>query len=281
MTGADIYVDADVPIGGGISSSASFELAVALALLAVNEQELAPRQIAAACQRGEYGTVGVRCGIMDQYAIADCRESHAMLIDCRTLDVDYIRIPDSMSFVVVHSGVEHCLPVGEFNDRRGECEDALKIVRRKFPNLSTLCDLPIAELEKLASDLGPFLVRRVRHVITENQRVAEAVAALRSMDIVKLGKLLTASHQSLRNDYCVSCDASDDLVATLSKIHGVFGARQIGAGFGGCVIALVANEYADRVAEQIHEQWSEEIGDDAWVHVSAPTGPAKEVALST
>ena len=233
VRGADILVDSDIPIGGGLSSSASLELAIGHALLAASGETMEPLILAKSCQRAESDTVGLKCGIMDQYAIACCERGAAMLIDCRTLDVDFVVIPDEAALLVVDSGVKHRLPDGEYNDRRSECEQALARLQQEQPELRSLCDLSLSQLSAYAGVLDDVLYRRCLHVVSENQRVAEAVAALRQQDLQLLGHRISESHASLCNDFEVSCEQSDLLVDLLHGQEGVYGARQIGAGFGG------------------------------------------------
>ena len=273
LRGADLLIDSTVPIGGGLSSSASLELAVAYALLDVCSTPMTWQRMAAICQRAESRAVGLQCGIMDQFAVAGCEAGKAMLLDCRTLDVKFVPIPESAALLVVDSGVRHQLPDGGYNDRRSECEQSLQLLNTKFPDLHSLCDLTLSQLAGVADQLGETLYRRCHHVVSENQRVAESVSAMRANDLASLGNLLNDSHVSLRDDFEISCDASDELVEMLNGIVGVHGARQIGGGFGGCILALVDDDMAIAVEETISSLWGDHIGGRPWTHIVAPTDP--------
>lgn len=272
IRGVDMLVDSDIPIGGGLSSSASLELAISHALLEASGETMDPLVLAQVCQRAESDTVGLKCGIMDQYAIACCERGSAMLIDCRTLDAEFVDIPANAALLVVDSGVKHRLPDGEYNDRRAECEQALERLQQERPELRSLCDLSSSHLPAYSQVLDDVLYRRCLHVVSENRRVAEAVAALRRGDLELLGAIISESHASLCNDFEVSCEESDQLVEVLSGQTGVYGARQIGAGFGGCVLALVDRDLAESIGNAVAGQIA---GDsEVWWHVVRPADPA-------
>jgi galactokinase len=274
LRGADLQIDSDIPVGGGLSSSAALEVSVALALLDACGESLDALQLAKACQRAESDTVGLKCGIMDQFASVGCQKGSAMLIDCRTLEAEFADIPDSAAFLVVDSGVKHRLPDGEYNDRREDCEQALQTIRAQYPGVDSLCDVSLSQLSGAAEALGETLYRRASHVITENQRVAESLVALRRGDLQLLGSKISESHVSLCKDFAVSCDESDKLVELLVALPGVYGARQVGAGFGGCVIALSDVDSVAAVRESISQSWGAEIGEEPWTHIVQPVEPA-------
>ena len=192
LNGADLFIDTDIPIGGGMSSSASLELAAGRALLDVSSQSLDRRRLAELCQTAEVETVGVKCGIMDQYAIACCQRGRAMLIDCRTLDVRQVVLPKHAAFLIVDTGVRHQLPDGDYNDRRFECERALSILNAGQARFDSLRDVSLSQLAAAADSLGEVLYRRCNHVISENQRVADAVATLNAGDLEGLGRQMSA-----------------------------------------------------------------------------------------
>ena len=274
LRGTDLQVDSDIPVGGGLSSSAALEVSVALALLNVCGESLDTLRLAKACQKAESETVGLKCGIMDQYASAQCRKGSAMLIDCRTLETEFADIPDNAAILVVDSGVKHRLPDGEYNDRREECEQALQIIQAQCPGVDSLCDVSLSQLSGASAALGEMLYRRASHVIRENHRVAESLLALQNGDLKTLGSKISESHESLCMDFAVSCDESDKLVDLLVALPGVYGARQVGAGFGGCVIALTDVSSVDTVRAAISGSWGAEIGEKPWTHIVQPTEPA-------
>jgi galactokinase len=232
LTGAELSISGDVPRGEGLSSSAALEVAVCLALLAVAEGDPGdPIALARVCSRIENDWVGAHTGLLDQLASLCARDGHAVRIDFRTLELTQVplRLPGHR-LVTLHSGETHSLADSGYNDRRAECREACRRL-----GIATLRE---ATAEQAAALPAP-LDRRVRHVITENRRVDEAVAALQRGDMAGLGALLDASHVSLRDDYEVSTDAVEDAVARLHAA-GALGARIVGGGFGGSVLALMA-----------------------------------------
>jgi galactokinase len=218
-------VTTTLPVGAGLSSSAALELAVALAL----GFDGTAVELARTCQHAEQVASGVPCGIMDQLASASGREGEALLIDCASLEVTGLPLPEEIEVLAVHSGRARALAGSEYAKRRAQCAEAAAIV-------GPLRNAAVADLTAITD---PILRRRARHVVTENQRVLGFAQALRAGDLAVAGKLMSASHASLRDDFEVSTPALDDLVRLLAGRPGVAGARLTGAGFGGCVVALV------------------------------------------
>jgi galactokinase len=230
-------VTTTLPVGAGLSSSAALEVAVALAL----GFDGSPRELARACQRAEQRASGVPCGIMDQLASAAGVAGHALLLDCRTDEVTPVSLPDGVEVVAVHSGQARQLSGSAYAKRRAACEAAASEV-------GPLRDADVDDLDSI----GNAEVRRpARHVVTENQRVLDFVAACRTADLAALGPLLAASHASLRDDFEVSTPALDQLVDRLLAIPGVLGARLTGAGFGGCAVALCEAGAGERVVAEL------------------------------
>jgi galactokinase len=213
-----------LPVGAGLSSSAALEVAVALAL----GFEGTPLELARLCQTAEQVASGVPCGIMDQLASAAGVDGHALLIDCSSLDVIPVPLPEDIEVVVVHSGVQRGLAGSAYADRRAECEEAAA-------RIGPLRSATVAEVSSLSD---PLLRRRARHVVNENERVRAFADALAGGRIDELGPLMAESHASLRDDFEVSLPELDDLVERLAATPGVLGARLTGAGFGGCAVAL-------------------------------------------
>ena len=274
LQGADLEIESEIPLGGGLSSSASFELAVATALLRLADRSLPGPLLAEICRRAEMRFAGVNCGIMDQYTVACCKRGHSMLLDCRSLDVEQVAIPPSAGMLIIDSGVKHRLPDSGYNRRSDECAEAVKILSQDAPKFAALRDLSMEMLETQKDRLGDLLYRRCRHVVSENQRVRDAYAALQSDDLVKLGKLISVSHASLRDDFEVSCDEVDQLVAIADECTGVLGSRMVGAGFGGCVLSLVGLDKIEGTARQIRQKYKEATGDDPWTHIVQAAEPA-------
>ncbi len=273
LSGADLLVESEIPLGGGLSSSASFELAVAAALLSSSPASVTVVRLAMLCQRAERRYTGVNCGIMDQLAIACCERNKAMLLDCRSLDFRQVAIPDTVRLLVIDSGVRHRLPQSDYNRRAEECTAAVAVLARQNPQLTALRDADLPLLESQKKQLGDVLFRRSRHVVTENQRVLDAFSALECGDIESLGELLGASHASLRDDYEVSCEEVEQLVALADDTAGVLGSRMVGAGFGGCVLSLVEAGEIDKARRHIAEEYENGCGHVPWMHVVKAADP--------
>jgi len=232
FTGFDAVVGSDVPIGSGLSSSAALLVALLRALRERFQLALDDVALARLAQRAENEFVGARVGVMDPMASSLGRAGQALLLRTKDLAYRYVPIPDAVELIVVDSGQEHRNAGGAYNRRRAECEEAARRL-----DVPLLCDLPVASWGRLAG-LPPPLDRRARHVVTENERVHAAVAALEAERLEELGALLDASHRSLRDDYEVSTPEIDLLVRGLREQDGVVGARLTGGGFGGAVIAV-------------------------------------------
>jgi galactokinase len=258
--GADLLIDSDLPIGAGLSSSASVELGVAVALMTLGGCSMDPAALARLGQRVENEIVGVHSGIMDQLAIACGVAGHALLIDCRTLDIDPVPIPPDVRVLVLDSAVPRTLAASAYNQRRAECESALRALRAVAPDLRALRDVTPDLLAAERGRLDPVDLRRARHVVTENRRVLDGAAALRRGAVDEFGRLMDDSHASLRDDYEVSGPELDTLVSIASGTPGVLGARLTGAGFGGCAVALVTADRAGRAAEEIAARYQQATG---------------------
>jgi galactokinase len=277
LQGANLEIESQIPLGGGLSSSASFELAVAAALLRLADRSLPGPSLATICQRAEIRYAGVNCGIMDQFTVACCKRGNSILLDCRSLDAEQVAIPQSAGMLIIDSGVKHRLPESAYNKRLDECAEAVNILSQDAPQIVALRDLKMDMLEMQKDRLGDLLYRRCRHVVSEIQRVRDAFAALQAGDLSNLGKLISASHTSLRNDYEVSCDEVDQLVAIADQSPGVLGSRMIGAGFGGCVLSLVESDNIDEAARQVRQKYEDLTGDEPWMHIVQAADPAREI----
>jgi galactokinase len=243
-------VESSVPVGGGLSSSASLEVASATLLEAITGVSLHPLEKALLCQKAEHEFAGVPCGIMDQFASVMCREKHLMLLDCRSQKVEHIPFtnPD-VTVLIINTNVKHALSGGEYARRRAQCESAA----RKL-GVPSLRDTTLDELAAHQSKLDPAEFRRARHAVGEIERTVDAASALQAGDWREVGQLMYASHDSLRNDYEVSCRELDllvDLAREIGAQGGVIGSRMTGGGFGGCTVSLVETKQADAVADHI------------------------------
>jgi galactokinase len=251
----------DLPQGAGLSSSAALELASALALAGGEEPATDRMTLARIAQRGENEHVGVACGLMDQFASAMGEAGSALLLDCRSLAHRAVPLPlDEVAIVVTHSGSTRRLDHSAYNERRAQCDAAAAAIARQEPAVGSLRDVTEAMLDAAAASLDPVLERRARHVVEENGRVIETVAALDAGDVTTAGRLLSESHASLRDLYDVSSSELDALVAIAEAVPGVLGARLTGAGFGGCTIALVRREAVGRLTAATMETYPARTG---------------------
>lgn len=231
-TGACLHVHSTVPMGMGMSSSAALIVAATMAMLDLAGQTRTPMQIARLAQRAEREIVGVPCGLMDQFASTHGRAGAALFLDCRDLSWRAVDAPTDAAFAVFESGVRHALAESAYAERRAECERAARLL-----GASSLRDAENADLSPLRAD--PVAARRARHVMRENARVRAAVAALEAEDLAALGALMNESHESLRDDFEATCKETDALAELARATPGVYGARQMGGGFGGGVLALI------------------------------------------
>ncbi|MEW6197495.1 MAG: galactokinase [Planctomycetota bacterium] len=238
--GADLLIRSDVPIAAGLSSSAALEVATALALATLAGAPLAGPALADLARQAEHEFAGVPCGIMDQYVTVLAQRDHALLLDCRTRTWEHVPLRLGEAVVlVVNSGVRHDLAASAYALRQAQCGQAVAWFRQRDPAVQSLRDVSAADLDAKSSGLDPVLLARARHVVAENRRTLDAAAALETGDVARLGRLLDESHASLRDDYAVSCRELDRLVDIVGRVPGVYGARMTGAGFGGCLVAIV------------------------------------------
>jgi galactokinase len=265
-------ISGNVPQGAGLSSSAAYEVAVGALLNEMLALGIAPKQLALLAQKAENKFVGVQCGIMDQFISALGRKDAALLIDCRTLDFRPVplRLAESgMAIVITHSGVRRGLVDSEYNARRAECQEAVKLLKEALgrDDIKALRDVSLAEFKKHAKALPKGVAKRAKHVISENERVLEAVEALQKGKLEAFGKLMNASHASLRDDYEVSCPELDALVELTQAHPGVVGARMTGAGFGGCTVALMSADAVEAFKSGVVPAYEERTGKKAEVYV--------------
>jgi galactokinase len=252
---ANLYIRSEVPLGAGLSSSAALEVAVGYALLRHSGYDIDLLKLALLCQRAENEFVGTKCGIMDQFAACLGQTGKALMLDCRSLEYRALDIPSNATLVVCDTKVKHKLASNEYNLRRAECEEAVKLLAEALPHVRALRDLNSGELEQHRGRLTPTLYKRARHVVTENERVVAAATALEQGDVGAFGKLMRASHRSLRDDYQVSCPELEAMVEIADRQPGVYGSRLTGGGFGGCTISLVDSEHSAEFQRQVVESY--------------------------
>jgi galactokinase len=242
LPGLNAVVVGDVPIGSGLSSSAAVEVSMAYTWQVLAGFELSRVELALLCQRAENEFVGMNCGIMDQFVSALGQRDHALLIDCRSLDHQPVPLPTGAAIIVADTMKRRGLVDSEYNTRRQECEEGVRILQRYLPQVQALRDVSVAQFVEYEGQLPENVRRRCRHIIYENERVLRSVAALRAGDLNAFGRLMNESHLSLRDDYEVSCLELDIMAEAAWKVDGVYGSRMTGAGFGGCTVSLVAEE---------------------------------------
>ena len=275
LTGADLVLDGDVPLGSGLSSSAAVEMAVARLLCALSEIPWDPLRMAQLGQRVEGEFVGVKGGMMDQYTAVFGREGHALLLDCRTLEAEAVPLPDSAAIVVMDTGAPRSLAASAYNERSRSCRLAVEAIRSLDPEVRALRDVDETLLERARGRMGEVEHRRARHVIAESRRPPAMAEALRRGDLAAAGRLMDASHASLRALYEVS-SAELDLVTELARRHpACHGARLTGAGFGGCAIALVDAAVAEGFAEEVHAGYRSRVELPSAVFVCRPAAGAR------
>jgi galactokinase len=262
----------DVPIGAGLSSSAALELAVAKAFSVLGGFEWDSTEMALLAQKAENKWVGVNSGIMDQMISASGKEGHALLIDCRSLDTEKLPLPQNTAIVVLDTGTRRELVTSAYNERREQCEKAA----RHF-GVAKLRDVSLEQFESGKSDLDDVTMRRARHVVSENARVLEAREAMLKNDALRLGQLFNASHASLRDDFEVTNDALNIIVAIAQAQTSCFGARMTGAGFGGCAVALVDSEQVSDFTAQVEQAYSKQTAYQPAIYVCQASNGAEVV----
>lgn len=262
LRGFDGVIYGNVPIGSGLSSSAAIEMATLMAFAAAGSPlTLDGAQAARLAQRAENEFVGVNCGIMDQFISSLGKAGHALFIDCRTLAYEPTPMPQGVTVLVVDTGAPRSLAASAYNERRAQCEQAARAL-----GAPALRDVSVEAFEERRGELPHLIARRAAHVIYENRRVLDAVAALRANDVATFGRLMNQSHDSLRDLYEVSSAELDTVVEIARHIPGVHGARMTGAGFGGCAIALVDDAQANALAEAIKREYPARTGREPKVY---------------
>jgi galactokinase len=261
--GMDILVSGDVPVGAGMSSSAALCSAFGLALNDFFKLGLSGMQIALQAQKTEHRFAGVQCGIMDPFASLHGKAGHLMKLDCRSLEFEYIPFEfPNIRIILVNSMVSHTLVSSEYNLRRQQCEEGVAILKKYEPAMHSLRDLQPQLLEDHKDELDEIVYKRCHFIVKENQRLLDGCDDLKNNDLDSFGKLMYASHEGLSKEYEVSCRESDFLVNEINKLNGVKGARQMGGGFGGCIITLVENNEEENFIRDIQKKYEMQYGKD-------------------
>lgn len=275
--GFDLAVYGDLPNSSGLSSSASIELLIAVMMNDLFKLNISRPDLAVLCKKVENEYIGVNCGIMDQFVIANGVKNHALLLDCNTLE--YTKVPLDLgeyAIVICNSKVKRGLVDTKYNERRSECDASLKIFQQHTP-IVNLCDLTQKQFDLYKGYLNnDLLVKRSRHAVSENLRAKASVEQLKAKDLIGFGKAMILSHISLRDDYEVSCEELDTLVELALK-NGSIGSRMTGAGFGGCTVNLVKQSHLNPFTKAVLEGYQKKHGIQGEVYVALPSDGTKEI----
>jgi len=263
LPGVELAFTSDVPVGGGMSSSAALCVGAVMLLAELANFPVEPLTCVQIAQWVEVEYLGVRVGIMDQYASRNGKAGHALLLDCRSQTHELVPLPNGLALGVCDTRVRRALAGSAYNDRRKACEEAVNLLRPHIGGIRSLRDVDAAWLANLKLFLPETLYRRARHVVTENMRTLDCVAAFRTKNLENAGALVRASHASLRDDYEVSCKELDAMVEAAEAAPGCYGARMMGGGFGGCAIALVDERQWDGFAAATTAGYRERISKEA------------------
>lgn len=261
IKGFDCIIKSELPIGAGISSSAALECGFASGLNELFDLNLSKMDIVQLSQNAENNFVGSNCGIMDQFASVMSQEGHLILLDCQSLKAEYIPADfKTCKILLLNTNVAHNLAEGEYNTRRKECEDAVKTIQQKYPEIHSLRDVDLAMLEEFKLELPDTNYQRALYVLKENQRVLKAAEAIKSGDLPSFGKLMYQSHEGLQHDYEVSCPELDFLVDFSREKDFIYGSRMMGGGFGGCTINIIeeknVTEYVEEVSKAYYKKFN-------------------------
>jgi galactokinase len=275
LPGMDALLANSLPVGGGLSSSAAVEVATATAFLRLAGLSMDPTRLALLCQKAEHEYAHVPVGIMDQTIVVSAKAGHAMLLDCRDHSRQFVLLdPRELRVVIVNSMVKHELGGSEYAQRRRQCEDGVAVLRRDRPYIKALRDATEAELNAARDQMSDLIFRRCRHVITENARTRRAAEKLSDRMYEDVGELMVASHNSLRDDYEVSCAELDFLAEQAMEVKGVYGARMTGGGFGGCIVALAQPRAVEPLRLHLLETYTDRFGRQPSSFVTTATAGA-------
>jgi galactokinase len=261
ITGFNAEFESNVPIGGGMSSSAALECSFAYALNELFHLGFDKWQLIKASQRAEHNYVGNNCGIMDQFASVMGKKDQVMLLDCRSLEYEYFPLElEKFELLLLNTNVAHSLASSEYNTRREECEEGVSILKKELPEINSLRDVSLQQLDLYKSNLHDQVFKRCTHVINESERVLSATQAMKSGNYKLLGELVYASHFSLQNDYEVSCTELDFLVQETINKDFILGSRMMGGGFGGCTINMIDSAHVESFKKEIAESYHMKFG---------------------
>ena len=269
-TGFDVLFFGNIPNGAGLSSSASIEVLTAIILKDLFKLDVNMIEMVKICQATENNFIGVNCGIMDQFAVGMGKKDNAILLDCNTLKYEYVPVKlKNMSIVIANTNKKRGLADSKYNARRADCQEAVKTLNKNGVNIKYLGELTVAEFEKVKHFLtNEDQLKRATHAVTENERAKIAVEFLKKDDIAEFGKLMNKSHISLRDDYEVTGLELDSLVEAAWEEKGTVGSRMTGAGFGGCTVSIVENDYVDSFIKNVGKKYKEKTGLEASFYIA-------------
>jgi len=276
LKGMDIALYGDVPQEAGLSSSAAFEMVTAMTCQVINELDIDPIDMIKLCQRAENEFVGVNCGIMDQFISRLGRKDSALLLDCRDLTYEHVPL-DLFKIIICDTRVKRGLVSSKYNTRREECNTATKLLSQHYLGVKALRDISPPQFEEAKDNLPEIVRKRCKHVVYENERTLKAVECLKKGDMEELGKAMSESHNSLRDDYEVSCPELDVMVEIASQVEGVIGARMTGAGFGGCTINLVEENRFEELIAAIEREYPQRTKLEPKIYICRAVNGAEEV----
>lgn len=269
LSGFNLMVSGDVPLGAGLSSSAAVECAVAVALNALCDFRIPKKALTFMAQKAEHEFAGVQCGIMDQFASMHGKKDHVIKLDCRSLDYEYEPLQlGEYKIVLLNTNVKHSLASSEYNTRRRECTEGVEMMQQQGALISSLREATLEMLEASVKDKSPLIYRRCKYVVEENQRLLSACQSLEAGDLQAVGKLMFASHQGLKTEYEVSCPELDFLVHAVSNHPAVAGARMMGGGFGGCTINLVKESAVEGLVQDVAEAYRKQMNQELTAYVA-------------
>ena len=279
VPGFDAVIESSLPFGGGLASSAALEVATATLLEAMTGQALDPIQKALLCQRAEHDFAGVPCGIMDQFTSILAQQNHALLLDCRSRTTTPVPMTNpEVTVLIVNTNIRHRLAEGEYAKRRSQCEAAARALK-----VTSLRDATPEALDAAQKQMDPVVFRRALHVISENERTLQMARAIQASDWPAVGRLMYASHASLRDDYEVSCPELDTVVEiaqAMDAAGGIIGCRMTGGGFGGCAVSLVKTDAVQRITRALDAAYEKKTGRQTTIFSSRPAAGARVLQSS-
>lgn len=276
LQGMEIAFEGNVPQGAGLSSSAAIEVATAIVIQNLLNLDIEPTKLVRFCQEAENKFVGMNCGIMDQFISMMGKKDRALFLDCRTLEYKHVPLElGNYRIVICKSGVKHSLVDSEYNKRRQECENGVEMLSVRYAGIKALRDANLEQLDSCRLEMDEIVYKRCKHVITENNRVLESINALTASKLERFGELMNATHDSLRDDYNVSCPEIDLIVNLAREIDGVIGSRITGGGFGGCTVNLVSADAIEEFSRYVLGTYEEKTGIKPEMYISTAANGAE------